>query len=86
MCVRAALLRVGHFVSNPCQLMLVSDTLGVTMLVDCINHRRSDPRATEWTVQVGAPTIIAVRRGWRVRIEGAVAVVPCDVGRAAGLW
>ena len=33
------------------ELMLVSDTLGVTMLVDCINHRKMDPRATEWTVQ-----------------------------------
>jgi hypothetical protein len=31
--------------------MLLSDTLGVTMLVDCINHRKSAPGSTEATVQ-----------------------------------
>ena len=41
----------SHEPSKRHELMLVSDTLGVTMLVDCINHRKMDPRATEWTVQ-----------------------------------
>jgi len=31
--------------------MLLSDTLGVTMLVDCINHRKAAPGSTEATVQ-----------------------------------
>ena len=33
--------------------MFLSDTLGVTMLVDCINHRKNAGNSTEWTVQVG---------------------------------
>ena len=32
--------------------MFLSDTLGVTMLVDCINHRKHALNSTEWTVQV----------------------------------
>ena len=32
--------------------MFLSDTLGVTMLVDCINHRKKAGNSTEWTVQV----------------------------------
>ena len=32
--------------------MFLSDTLGVTMLVDCINHRKKAANSTEWTVQV----------------------------------
>ena len=48
------LVKLGQWSSCPekrHELMLVSDTLGVTMLVDCINHRLNNPNATEWTVQ-----------------------------------
>ena len=32
--------------------MLLSDTLGVTSLVNCLNHRLAGAGSTEWTVQV----------------------------------